>query len=726
MGKILVLDQATINQIAAGEVIERPSSVVKELVENAMDAGATAITVEIKEGGISFIRVTDNGSGFAKEDIRLAFLRHSTSKIRSVEDLMCVGSLGFRGEALSSIAAVAQVELITCATGQAVGSRYRIEGGQEMSFEDIGAPEGTTFIVRNLFYNTPVRRKFLKTAMTEGSYISELMERMALSHPEVSFRLIVNGQMKLHTAGNHNLKDIIYSTFGREITANLIPVEAKGSIVSVSGFLGKPLIARGNRSYEIYFINGRYIKSKIINKAIEDGYKSFLMQHKYPLVVLHLQIEPEFLDVNVHPTKMELRFRGEREIYEFLVSVVRDALMGKELIPKVSLSENKPEKNSDKNAVKDAAQNAALDKKPEPFEKNRLHAIQQMQAQQRARYQERRDDKSSSGAYLGVTYPTKSSGHGWNSVVHETKPVYGAAQRNTSEKPGMDPQSVIPSKETRLDPAKPGLPKSDFIKDEPSKPESTKPVDAEQHFNKSKAVKTEPFLQEQPVEVPIATNPAPTKTVKEETITYTQTTLFEEKLITPEKKSQFRLIGQLFDTYWLLQVDKEFLIIDQHAAHEKVLYERTMKQLEQAELPAQQVAPPLILTLSPLEIDTINSNHALFERMGFTIEPFGGREYAVYSVPGHLYGIADRELLMEMIDELADAGKAGMNLLAERVATASCKAAVKGNNRLSFAEAEHLLEELLTLDNPYHCPHGRPTIISMSQYELEKKFKRIL
>lgn len=726
MGKILVLDQATINQIAAGEVIERPSSVVKELVENAMDAGATAITVEIKEGGISFIRVTDNGSGFAKEDIRLAFLRHSTSKIRSVEDLMCVGSLGFRGEALSSIAAVAQVELITCATGQAVGSRYRIEGGQEIGFEDIGAPEGTTFIVRNLFYNTPVRRKFLKTAMTEGSYISELMERMALSHPEVSFRLIVNGQMKLHTAGNHNLKDIIYSTFGREITSNLIPVEAKGSIVSVSGFLGKPLIARGNRSYEIYFINGRYIKSKIINKAIEDGYKSFLMQHKYPLVVLHLQIEPEFLDVNVHPTKMELRFRGEREIYEFLVGVVRDALMGKELIPKVSLSEEKQEKNSDKNPVKDADKNTASEKKPEPFEKNRLHAIQQMQAQQRARYQERSDNKTSPGASSGVTYPTRSSGNGWGSVVRETKPVYGADQRTVSEKTEIDPQSSIPSKESRPESAKPVLPKTESIKNEPVKSEPTKQVVVEQHIDRLEAVKKEAISQEQPAKVPIASDPAPASPAKEEKIIYTQSTLFEEKLITLEKKAQFRLIGQLFDTYWLLQVDKEFLIIDQHAAHEKVLYERTMKQLEQAELPAQQVAPPLILTLSPVEIDTVNSNQALFERMGFTIEPFGGREYAVYSVPGHLYGIADRELLLEMIDELADAGKAGMNLLAERVATASCKAAVKGNNRLSFAEAEHLLEELLTLDNPYHCPHGRPTIISMSQYELEKKFKRIL
>ena len=348
MGKICVLSQETINQIAAGEVIERPSSVVKELVENAMDAGASAVTVEIKEGGISFLRVTDNGSGFLKEDIPLAFLRHSTSKIRGVEDLRNIASLGFRGEALSSVAAVAQVELITCAVGQAVGCRYRIEGGQEMALEEVGAPEGTTLIVRNLFFNTPVRRKFLKTPTTEGSYISELMERMALSHPDVSLRLLVNGQMKLHTAGNHNLKDIIYSIFGREITANLIPVKAQSSFLSVSGYIGKPLIARGNRSYEIYFINGRYIKSQIIHKALEDGYRSFLMQHKYPLAVLHFQVEPEYLDVNVHPTKMELRFRGEQEIYEFLVNTVRNALLGKELIPRVEWEAPKQEEAEEK------------------------------------------------------------------------------------------------------------------------------------------------------------------------------------------------------------------------------------------------------------------------------------------------------------------------------------------------------------------------------------------
>lgn len=679
MGQIQVLNQETINQIAAGEVIERPSSVVKELVENAMDAGATAITVEIKDGGISLIRVTDNGSGILKEDIPLAFLRHTTSKIRGVEDLVCIGSLGFRGEALSSIAAVAQVELITCAAGQTVGCRYRIEGGNEVSLEDLGAPEGATFLVRNLFYNTPVRRKFLKTPVTEGNYISELMERMALSHPDVSFRLLVNGQMKLHTAGNHNLRDIIYSTFGREITANLIPVEAVGDILSVNGFIGKPVISRGNRSFEIYFINGRYIKSNIIYKAIEDAYKTFLMQHKYPMVVLHLTIEPEYLDVNVHPTKMELRFRGEQQIYEYLVSVIRDALLGKELIRDIKYDENQlsipvPEKPQEK--------------KTEPFEKHRLGlgAIERMKSPQRARYQERPsqgDPFPSAAAENRSSFPKPPAPAdkivGPVSGIQETSAYQTGSAAGSSSNPEQLQQS-----------------------DTAGGKEQTPPVNPDPGYKQQQS--------------PSKADPV-----------YEQQNLFEEKLISPEKRRSFRIIGQLFETYWLLQVDRKFLIVDQHAAHEKVLYERTMRRMETEVIPAQQLAPPIILTLTPMEIDVVTRYQDTFQRMGFTIEPFGGREYAVYSVPDHLFGIADQELLRDMIDELTQqTGKAGLKQLSDRIATASCKAAIKGNDEISLEEAETLLDELFTLENPYTCPHGRPTIISMSQYELDKKFRRIL
>ena len=365
---IQILDQNTINKIAAGEVIERPASVVKELAENAIDAMATAVTIEIKDGGISFIRITDNGCGIDKGEIPMAFLRHSTSKIKSVEDLMCVRSLGFRGEALSSIAAVAQIELITKTKEAFTGVRYVIEGGKEQNMEDIGAPDGTTFIVRNLFYNTPVRRKFLKTATTEAGYVSALVEHLAFSHPEISFRFINNGQNKLYTSGNGSLKDIIYHVNGRDIATNLLEVSAKTQDIQISGFIGKPMISRGNRTYENYFINGRYIKSNIITRAIEEGYKGYIMQHQYPFTALHFTIEQSIIDVNVHPTKMELRFSQNEFVYDFVLNAIRNTLSRRELVPEVRLgrSENVPvnkTRPAEPFEVKRMAAEAAKDKK---------------------------------------------------------------------------------------------------------------------------------------------------------------------------------------------------------------------------------------------------------------------------------------------------------------------------------------------------------------------------
>ena len=373
MPNIQILDQQTIDKIAAGEVIERPSSVVKELVENAIDAQASAVTVEIKEGGISFIRITDNGCGIEKEQVPLAFLRHSTSKIKSVEDLFTVSSLGFRGEALSSIAAVSQVELITKTSLGISGVRYVIEGGKEQSSEEIGAPEGTTFLVRNLFYNTPARRKFLKTAQTEAGYIANLMEKLALSHPETSFKFIANNQLKLHTSGNSNLKEIIYHIYGRDIAGNLLEVQEENELFSVNGFIGKPLISRGNRNYENYFINGRYIKSALIAKSIEEGYKSFVMQHKYPFTVLHISVKGELLDVNVHPTKMELRFSNGEAIYQFLTDLVRKAINQSELVYQVSLENEREVKKRQEQQKREQLKSGR--QAPEPFETKRLQAI---------------------------------------------------------------------------------------------------------------------------------------------------------------------------------------------------------------------------------------------------------------------------------------------------------------------------------------------------------------
>ena len=662
MPNITVLDQNTINKIAAGEVIERPASVVKELLENAIDAKATAVTVEIKEGGTSFIRVTDNGCGIQKEEVPLAFLRHSTSKIKSVEDLFTVSSLGFRGEALASIAAVSQVELITKTSIGLTGIRYQIDGGQERSLEEIGAPEGTTFIARNLFYNTPARKKFLKTPMTEGAHVAELVEKLALSHPEVSIRFIQNNQNKLHTSGNHNLKDIVYTVFGREIASNLLQVTVKKSEVSINGYIGKPVIARGNRNYENYFINGRYIKSSIISRAIEEAYKPFMMQHKYPFTMLHFNIEPEMLDVNVHPTKMELRFRDGEMVYHMVYQAVASALAHKELIPEVELEKKAEEKQGFAGKKHEPS--------PEPFEKRRLMAMEQQ-------------------------------------AVTEEK-------RETA---GLFPK--------RLTPPQPSLVKErDDLSDNWLKPQAQaafqRPLTAPPEESAAK--------QENPPEEVAVRQESPQEAVaaKQEKKPE-QLDLFDGKLLEPKARSLHKLIGQLFNTYWLVEFNEQLYIIDQHAAHEKVLYEKTMGTLKDMECISQLVSPPIILTLNQNEEVLLKRHLKYFTDMGFEIEPFGGREYAVRGVPANLFSITKKELLIEMIDGLSEDGSShNPDIIYEKVASLSCKAAVKGGHSLSAAEANELIDQLLSLENPYACPHGRPTIISMSRYELEKKFKRIV
>ena len=636
MPNIQVLDQNTINKIAAGEVIERPASVVKELLENSIDAGATAVTVEIRDGGISFIRVTDNGGGISPDEIKLAFLRHSTSKIRSAEDLFFVSSLGFRGEALSSIAAVSQVEVITRMPEKLTGIRYQIEGGIEKGIEEIGAPEGTTLIARNLFYNTPVRRKFLKTAMTEGAHVGDLVEKLALSHPEVSIRFIQNNQNKLFTSGNHSLKDIIYTIYGREITANLLSVHKKQDNVSVEGFAGKPVIARNNRNFEIYFINGRYMKSSIIYKAIEEAYKPFMMQHKYPFTMLQLQIEPELLDVNVHPAKMELRFQNGERVFQIVRDAITEVLMHRELIPEMNLEEKQDGK---KNSLSKEPTKKRLSL-PEPFEHRRLEKIRQ---------DNQKDDKSFFSQ---------------DRVAEEVIPYHIPAGKEKEEK-----------------------------------------------GHTLKRFEQEDQKEEKP----------------ENKMRNRQMDLFEEQLLTPESRSRHQLIGQLFDTYWLVEFNDHLYIIDQHAAHEKVLYEQTMASFAVRNQTSQMVEPPIILTLSDGEAELLNRFHQTFQSLGFEIEPFGGREYAVRGVPDNLFSIAQKELLTELFDTLSEDTTAGSpDLICERVALLSCKAAVKGNHSMNAAEADCLIDELLKLENPYACPHGRPTIVSMSKYELEKKFKRIV
>ena len=659
MAEIHVLDEKTIDQIAAGEVVERPSSVVKELVENAVDAKATAITIEIKDGGISFIRITDNGQGIPQEQVPKAFLRHATSKLTQIEDLLTISSLGFRGEALSSIAAVAQVELITKTASELSGTRYQIEGSKEISLEEIGAPQGTTFLVRNLFFNTPARRKFLKSAQTEASYISTLVERLALSHPDISFQLIVNNQPKLHTNGNAQIKDIIYHIFGRDVAAGVLPLRATCELFSVQGFIGKPFISRGNRNFEMYFINGRYIKSTLMTKCIEDAYKSYLMKHQYPFTVLHIEMDSNLIDVNVHPAKMEIRFRQSERIYEQLSAAIQSALEQKDMIQEVP-----PAKES----VLTKPVSKSVERSPEPFEKKRLEAI---------------------AASVKKDSP------------YERK--YAAKQQN----PEQDVTSLN-------------------MQDEKQQPTPSDMQDVQQE-------EAQPDIQNaQPETVPSGTQDATMANMHNMQQNYEQLTIAESgayhaDFIQEAKRRNYTMIGQLFDTYWLVQVENELFIIDQHAAHEKVLYEKMMRQFADREFTSQQISPPVIITMTMQEQELFQKYEDQFQKAGFEVNPFGGREYAVCAVPANLYNLNQKELFLEMLDGLSlEIGKSTPDLILEKIASMSCKAAVKGSQRLSTQEAEYLLADLLELENPYHCPHGRPTIIAMSKTEIEKKFKRIV
>lgn len=702
--KIAVLDQNTIDKIAAGEVVERPSSVVKELVENAIDAGATAITVEITDGGKKLIRITDNGSGMDAEQVPLAFLRHATSKIEKVEDLTHIASLGFRGEALSSIAAVSQVELITKTPSGISGTRYVIEGGKEQSLEEMGAPEGTTFLIRNLFYNTPARSKFLKSDMTEAGYINTLMEQLALSHPEISFKYIQNRQVKLSSSGNYSVKDVIYSVYGREIAKALLDVSYENDFMKIEGFVGKPEISRGNRTFENYYINGRYVKNKIITKAIEDGYKGLVMQHKFPFVSLRIEMDGNDLDVNVHPAKREVRFARETEVYTAIYETVRKVLTHRELIPQVSVGKDEPTSRTEQIKPGNI---------PEPFEVKRR--------------QEMYGHPNRTANIASHAAPTASEVRSTASVpsIPYNKPTNGTASYGSAESAHNSSASSA-DKYKRVDSLRenPVYGSQPFTKEEEEMFSGT----LKDGRNENSAAETADYevISEKPAEsaLPEVDN-EPIKSQEQEPPK--QLELFEERLLAPESRSRHRLIGQLFDTYWLVQFEDNFYIIDQHAAHEKVYYERFVKQFQSQDIQSQYVSPPLIVSLSLEEENLLKANKKYFRDFGFEIEPFGGREYSISAVPSSLLGMTEEELFLEMLDHLtADGSKDAFEIFASRLATMACKAAVKGNHSMSPQEADKLIDELLTLENPYNCPHGRPTIIAMSKTEIEKKFKRIV
>lgn len=726
---IKLLDQYTIDKIAAGEVIERPGSVIKELVENSIDAGATAITIEIKEGGMSFIRITDNGCGISKEEVPVAFLRHATSKLQTADDLLKIASLGFRGEALSSIAAVAQVELITKQEDALTGTRYQIHGGKEISNEEIGAPLGTTIVVRNLFYNTPARKKFMKTPATEGSYIYDLVCRMAMSHPDVSFKFIMNGTDKLFTSGNGRLKEIIYHIYGRDITNNLLEIHAANDQVKITGYLAKPSISRGNRSFEDYYVNQRYIKSNILTKAIEDAYRAFVMVHKFPFTVINFEIDPSLIDVNIHPAKRELKFINEPDMYDFTYISVRKALLFKELIPTVTPGKDKrPETLAERK----------VEKRPEPFETNRrateLPSQPARPAQQEKPSMPMQPANSGISAQPTPTMTSGASGQTASSIMQST-PGFTDVQ----SKPDRTVQTDVSNIQAKSEQPTPSV----TMENRSSSPVEIQYLKEDNQSGKNitnnmVAENIVPYLTQpektalNSAETSVQTNET-SEQKKQEPITseakikYEQMDMFEDKFLTPEAKKKHRIIGQLFKTYWLIEYEDKFFIMDQHAAHEKVKFEELMANYKNKTVIPQYLMPPAIVSLSGTESEFLRENLEFFQNLGFQIEGFGGKEYKLSAVPANLFGLDGRELFLEFIGELSENGqKQTIDTFISKLSTMACKAAIKGNTSISFKEADILIDQLMKLENPYTCPHGRPTLISMTETELEKKFKRIV
>ena len=721
MRKIAVLDKHTIDKIAAGEVVERPSSVVKELVENSIDAGATAVTVEITDGGKKLIRITDNGGGIEAAQVPTAFLSHATSKIEKVEDLENIASLGFRGEALSSIAAVSQVELITKTPSAISGVRYVIEGGVEQSLEEMGAPDGTTFLVRNLFYNTPARSKFLKSDSSEANYIGTMMEQLALSHPEISFKYIQNKQVKLHTSGNYNVKDVIYNVYGRDMAKALLEVSYENDFMKIEGYAGKPEVSRGNRSFENYYVNGRFVKNNIITKAIEDAYKGFVMQHKFPFVSLQIQMTGNDLDVNVHPRKLEVRFARGAEVYDAIYEAVHNALLHRELIPVVPVG--KEERESKVAAVSRGAV-------PEPFEKSRRTELHCEGAAEKAGRSSAGNNESCYSQAAEKTAPTgkitssgslgNSSGCQASSVLRE-QAIY-QAKPFSKEEEALFAGTLKEAAEADKRADEKAEEKADKSADEKAAEDNISVERMNEADNQAETAVSVNY------EIPDKSEPGQSDPGTEyPSVGGKQLELFQEKLLAPESRSRHKLIGQLFDTYWLVEFENQFYIIDQHAAHEKVNYERFVKRFKEQSIESQYLNPPLVVTLNMDEQAKLKANEEYFRKYGFEIEPFGGREYCISAVPTNLYGFHEEELFLEMLDNLGGEGaKDAFDLFTARLATMACKSAVKGNHQMSALEADKLIDELLTLDNPYNCPHGRPTIIAMTKTEIEKKFKRIV
>ena len=793
MAQINILDKNTIDQIAAGEVVERPSSVVKELVENAMDAGAKAITVEIQGGGIDLIRITDNGSGIERSEVKKAFLRHATSKLSNIGDLFSLRTLGFRGEALSSISAIAQVEMVTKTADSLTGIRYTVNGGEEGELEEVGAPNGTTIIVRNLFYNTPARKKFLKSPRTEGSYVADLIEHLAMDNPDVSFHFINNKDDRFHTSGNGDLKELIYRIYGRDVSMALVPIKCEADGIQLEGYLGEPTLNRSNRGFENFFVNGRYIKDRMISLAIEEGYKQYLMQHKFPFCVLHIVMDPDLIDVNVHPSKMEVKFQNQHTLFEFIRINIEQVLRSHEMIPEALRDEQEDLRAAALAAKANAQRQEAQRQEVQRQEAQRQEAQRQgdvSKESQREEVQSLKNQNISSGSMTGsfhgefsqngkqiganifmnesredpASMPKKSKNlvtfiddsdeeTGGGADEGTSKASVSSASNDTSargsEESGDSLDVAKAQSDVRQNHVEPfeasryeKLHKEDIkpvyiddvakvpvrVADNDQNPiwsahKTENPEQIKANENLVHKILGDPVKKPEDYESPIIKKSE--TTIVEKPV---QMELFDTKMLTKENRRQYHIVGQIFDTYWILEFKDKIYMVDQHAAHEKVNFERMMARFKNKTMTSQLMEPPVIMTFSSQEEEMFLSFREYFENLGFQVDEFGGKEYAMRAVPQDLFGCTNaKEMFMQILDELThDSGHREPDVVYYKIASMACKASVKGNTRMSVEEMEELIDELLTLDNPYNCPHGRPTIISMSKYEIEKRFKRII
>ena len=739
MGNIVLLDDLTINKIAAGEVIERPASVVKELVENAIDAGANNIAIEIKNGGISYIRITDNGKGFLPDDMEIAFERHATSKIRKADDLETVTSMGFRGEALASIASISHVELISKTIENEIGAKIEVQGGQVINKEDAGCPQGTTIIVTDLFYNTPVRYKFLKKDFTEAGYIEDVVTRIALVHPEIAIKLISSGKNVIQTSGTGDMKSVIYSIYGKDVAENIIDVDYAYEDMKVTGVIGKPVIARSNRSNQLFFVNKRYIKDKTLTSAAEQGYKGLLTIGKYGFLVLNIEMNPQKVDVNVHPAKLEVRFEEENKVFKAIYHAIKDSLLKGDLVPdrtKIELNqeEAKPVINPWTMNLVTASESVHFESKPHNEVPKKIEEPLESEA---GKIPEVKNDFNASKftelLHKFTAHKEEIEKSENTDVVDEGKESEDLEDTKKSETAKIQ----IPLTENMEDTARVEIPVSENIvkKDE----SETKIIDLKEinekmeqldklkleanygDFDEMYARTFGTMVKENKVEEKVEDE---YQVKSDELKTVENVSVFEK--IKKEEIPNYKFLGIAFSTYIIIELEHEMYIIDQHAAHERIMYEKIKKNYyNDSEKDSQLMLLPDIINLTHRDMEIARDNMEIFEKAGFVLEEFGENTIKLTGVPNICIDLDTKELFLETLDEINTVARTAKQEIEEKfIATVACKAAVKANMALTKEEVDHLMKQLLVLPNPFTCPHGRPTAIKMTKVDIEKKFSR--